>query len=197
VAWAWLESSGWLDKVGRASRPATLDSVASSPASGLVVTQRDGLGVPPKRDSGPFGRRRRRHYEVSGRQWFSGVCYFTGPFDEASGLSDADRFPRGGRYYGDPPQVHLTATESAFGIISGAPWRLRGSSPLWVRYESIDSVELHPASVAQMRVRFPDTARQLGTVDILTRDHRRAELVGPQVAGLSSFLNEMGATIRS
>jgi hypothetical protein len=89
------------------------------PASGVRVLQTDGLGVPPKPPLDPFGvwRRRRRRYRAPGRQWFSPVAYYLGPFDEQSGLDGCTEFFRRSNLYGKPPQVYLTATETGLGII--------------------------------------------------------------------------------
>jgi len=84
----------------------------------MIVLQRQGLGVTKKTVRDPLGiwHRRRRRNRVPGRQWFSPLAYYQGPFDE-NGLEGSGQFFRRTSLNSKPPQIYLTATESGLGIV--------------------------------------------------------------------------------
>jgi hypothetical protein len=178
-------------------------STATGPAAGVVVHQQDGLGVvtkPPRDPLGIWRRRRKRHAE-SGRQWFSPISYYLGPFDDATGLEGSTQFFRRTNLYRKPPQVYVTTTETGLGIVPITNWIMtkgRGAAEtLWLPYPTIDSIELRPATKERMSVMLPNTAWQLGQIIITTNANRTARLSGTTVRGLSAFLKSLGATVET
>src|ERR1700757_3138884 len=135
-------------------RVETMTTADDRPASGVKVLQLDGLGVPPTTPLDPFGiwRRRRRQFRVPGRQWFSSLAYYLGPFDEVSGLEGCIDFFRRSSLYGKPPQVYLTATETGLGIIptqNGIMRKGRGpADTIWLAFDRIRTLQLRPATKA-------------------------------------------------
>ena len=170
-------------------------------AVGVKVLQPEGLGVAPKPPLDPFGvwRRRCRQYRTAGRQWFSPLAFYLGPFDEQYGLEGSVDFFRRSSLHGKPPQVYLTATENAVGIIPTQNWMMRKgrgtAGAIWLPYDNVTKVQLEPATKARMAIMLPNTAYQLGQVLLTTNDDRRAKLSGTPVAELSEFLASLGATI--
>ena len=164
--------------------------------------QKSGLGVettqPP---ADPFGiwKRRQRKYRVAGRQWFSPLGYYLGPFNDHEGLDGCSEFFRRSSLYGKSPQINLIATEEGLGFIPSQNWMMvrgRGrAETLWTPYAYLQSVQLKPATKARMWTMLPTTAYQLGQVMILTKSQRKATLSGTTVSGLSAFLASLGAQI--
>ena len=173
------------------------------PASNVAIIQTSGLGVETKPALDPFGvwHRRQKKNRVPGKQWFSSLAYYLGPFGDGAGLDESAEFFRKTSLYGKPPQIYLTATDGGLGIIptSNSIMRSgRGVQPtIWVTYTDIESVELHPASKARMRLMTPGSAYKLGQVVIHTRAGRKALLSGTTVAGLSAFLVSQGAHVQT
>ena len=178
-------------------------SAAAGPATGVLVLQRDGLGVPTRSPLDPFGtwHRSLKKYKEGGRQWFSPIAYYLGPFNEATGLEGSELFFRQANPYGKPPQVYVTATESRIGIIPITNWVMRkgrgAAKTIWLPYSQVQSVELRPATKARMPTMLPSTAWQLGQIILTCKSLRTATLSGTTVSDLSAFLASLGAAIES
>jgi hypothetical protein len=163
--------------------------------------ERDGLGPSTKPPRDPFGvwRRRRRQVLDSGRQWFSPLAYFQGPFDSKNGLSGSEEFFRRTSLNGKPPQIYLAATETRMGIvpIQNAMMRKgRGTQEiLWTSYSDIDQIELKPATRSRMSAITPTTSSHLGEVIIGLKRGGTGRLTGTTVEELSQFLVSLGAVI--
>jgi hypothetical protein len=172
----------------------------TTPASGIVLVQRHGLGVATKPARDPLGiwRRRRRRNRVEGRQWFSPLAYFQGPYDEA-GLKDSGEFFRLTSLNNKPPQVYLTATETGLGIVPIQNRMMRKGrgtqSILWTTYPEIDRIELKPASRSRLSVMTPSTSSELGEVIVTTKTGQVARLTGTSVTEFSEFLQSLGAIV--
>lgn len=178
------------------------DSKGRGPATGVLVVQLSGLGVPSSPALDPFhilGHRREQN-RVEGRQWFSSITYYFGPFDDIKGIQGSRKLYRLTNLYGKPPQVYLTATETGLGIVptsNSMMRRFRGrQETIWTPYSDIREIDLKPATKARMAVMTPGTASQLGEVMITTKDNRTATLKGSTVDSLSKFLSTLGATIQ-
>jgi hypothetical protein len=174
---------------------------ADTPAAQVVLRQSQGLGVPSAQPLDPFGvrARRQRQHRAIGRQWFSPLGYYLGPFRGPDALSGADEFFHRTNLYRKPPQIYLTATESGVGIIPTSTWmmrRARGAPRvLWITYDALEAVELSPATLPRMSVVTPRTSSKLGQVVLVTTDSRTATLSGTTVDGLSAFLQSLGARL--
>ena len=165
------------------------------PASGVVVVEPSGSGPDPVPPYDPFGtwKRRRRQYAVPGRQWFSPIAYYVGPFDK-EGLQGSADFFRRASLYGKPPQVYLMATETGIGII---PTRRRRTAPLWITWELISRLELIAGLKARKMAMTPGTATETGKIVLTTTEDRNAVFTGAPISGLSTLLRDLGATIQS
>ena len=168
----------------------------SNPASNVLLLQPLGTGpdLEPPYDPLGIGKRRRRQNGVTGRQWFSPIVYYVGPFGEEVGLDGSGPFFRRANAYGKPPQVYLTATETGLGIV---PARRRRAEALWTTYDRIGSIELRPGAKARKIAMTPRTAVEIGETVMATTDKRRAHFTGTPVNGLFRFLLELGATVGS
>jgi hypothetical protein len=165
--------------------------------------QRQGLGVETKPARDPFGiwHRRRRLNRIPGRQWFSPLAYYQGPFGEEAGLQGSGDFFQRTNLNNKPPQAYLTATETGIGIVpiqNRMMRKGRGTQGiLWTTYRAIDQIELRPASRPRLSVMTPSTSSQLGEVIITTRTGKVAKLTGTTVTEFSKFLQSLGATVAS
>jgi hypothetical protein len=174
---------------------------SARPASGLLLRQPNGLGVPSAQPRDPFGvwTKRERQYRTGGRQWLSPLAYYLGPFEGANALIEAQEFFRRTNLGGKPPQVYLTATEAGIKILPTSNWMMRlvrgTQSAVSLAYGSLESVEFTPAKVARMSVTMPGTSSKLGQVILRTNDARTATISGTTVDTLSAFLQSLGAHI--
>jgi hypothetical protein len=177
------------------------EPTASQPATGVVLVERNGLGVPTKPALDPFGfgRRQQGKHRVTGRQWFSPPAYFQGPFDDNAGLLGSNAYFQRVSINNKPPSAYLTATEAGLGIIPPQGWQMRKvrgrQDVLWVLYSDIERIELRPATRPRMSFMSPSTSSKLGEVIVTTKDKRTARLTGTTVTGLSEFLVSLGATV--
>lgn len=161
----------------------------------MVLIQPLGPGPDDEPPYDPFGiwKRRRRQNQMPGRQWFSPIVYYVGPYDDQEGLEGSAHFFRRANLYGRPPQVYITATECRLGII---PTRRRRVEPLWVTYNRVRSIELTPGTKARKMAMTPQTASEIGETVLITSDDRRAVFTGTPVGGLSRFLSDLGAMLQ-
>lgn len=173
---------------------------ALGPAAGIILLERDGLGVPTKPALDPFGaaRRLRRKYRVPGPQWFSPLAYYQGPFSETAGLHGSSDFFQRVSINDQPPNVYLTATQTGLGVVPvQLRWARGRQDVLLIPYAEIERIELRPATRARLIWATPTTSSRLGQVIVTTKDERTARLTGTTVGQLSQFLVALGAIIET
>jgi len=182
-------------QVWRRTADAMLVSVQPlGPGSAVRVLQMHGLIADELPAYDPFGTwaARRQQWSVPGRQWFSPLAYYTGPFDDDEGLVGASEFlDRYNISLVRALQVYLTATEMGFGIIPAVPKAL----PWWIAYDDISQVQLIPGTKGRLAISTPRRARKIGVTTITTKQHRKASFAGTPIGGLSALLSELGAQI--
>ena len=166
----------------------------TGPACNLTVLQPHDLEPDecPPHDFLGARQASRGRWSVPGRQWFSPLAYYTGPFDDDEGFVGASEFLR--RYnisLREALQVFLTVTDKGFGMIPA----VRKAVPWWIACDDISRVELVAGTRSRLAIATPSRARNIGVTTLTTKQSRKAVFTGTPVRGLSALLSELGAQI--
>jgi len=166
----------------------------SGPARNVRVLQTHDLGPDEYPPHDLFGAREAitRRWSVPGRQWFSPLAYYTGPFDDEEGFVGATEFLDHYNFsFREALEVYLTAAQTGFGIVPA----VRKAVPWWIAYDDISLVELVPGTRSRLAIATPGRAREIGVTTLTNKEGRKAISAGTPVRGLSALLSHLGAQI--